>query len=401
MDIILWELKKIWKSRAVIVMVIFFVLYFVPFMLVDKIVWYPLHETNAMLIEMRTEITRRYGETVSLDEFQEYIIGKRDELAVLEQTESVVFALGHLDWWHEILVGYHLAAEFINEHGDVFEPSQVTEFAQAKRRELASPELYEAINAYSFDFFFSADRIIWMYNHKLEWFEEDPNGFLEAFEVGEFTFLPLETLDNFIAYMRNLAQLTAFTTLILFLPLITSDKLRQMRLLQYSGAIGRRLLGKQFTAMLLSSIILTSLLVLICGGMFAINNTHVFWRSSVESFLNSFVPYFPITYGQYVLAMVGMVYLLGLGVTTIAFLLSRFCSNYIALAAGGIGVGVVVSRLCTRVVFDNPLMLWAAREWYDGRNYSPYEPLMCIGLLVVGLIVGTIVIRQERKLDTF
>jgi hypothetical protein len=44
-------------------------------------------------------------------------------------------------------------------------------------------------------------------------------------------------------------------------------------------------------------------------------------------------------------------------------------------------------------------MVNAQSGWINETNFTPYEPLMCAVLLVVGVVVGALVVKREQKVD--
>jgi hypothetical protein len=82
---------------------------------------------------------------------------------------------------------------------------------------------------------------------------------------------------------------------------------------------------------LLSAFLLTTLLLSVFGAIYGKNGTWVFFDSGLTSFLNGFIFWFNVTYGQYVLLYAGLLYMLCLGAAALAFVLSRFSRNLITL----------------------------------------------------------------------
>ncbi|MDR0220496.1 MAG: hypothetical protein LBI54_03710 [Lachnospiraceae bacterium] len=195
-------------------------------------------------------------------------------------------------------------------------------------------------------------------------------------------------------YTVYFAALVVLAVIIMHAPLLTTDRLYKIHLLQYSSALGRRVLGRQLAAVLLSTIMLITVLVVAGGGMYALKGTQVFWHSYVSSFNSRYIFALPLTYGQYVWLLVGMVYVFGMAVSVLVFMLSRFCANYIPLIAGGICLGATAIILSNGVLFAAPLSM--------GKRYvNPvfYEPVLCGVVFLICVVAGMVVIWREKRVE--
>jgi hypothetical protein len=202
------------------------------------------------------------------------------------------------------------------------------------------------------------------------------------------------TVENLNSYTLFLAVLIIFAAIIPHAPIVTSDCLRKMRLLQYSSKEGRSLLRKQFAAVMLSQALLTTALLLVFGGIYTANGTRVFWNSYVYSFNSFYFTTLPVTYGQYVMLLIAMLYVTGFAVSAFTFILSRSCSNYITLTAGAVCLCVFAIILYGFAVFYAPLNFWAKQT-----GFALSEQLICAAALAIGVFVSVRLIRRERKID--
>jgi hypothetical protein len=205
--------------------------------------------------------------------------------------------------------------------------------------------------------------------------------------------IPQQALDNTAGYARVLSLLVVFATLILLAPLLASDRMGRVHLLQYTAKTGRRILGRQLLAVLMSSVTLTTVLLAVFGALYASNGLQVFWHSDASSFNAFYTTLIRLTFGQLVLLMTGMLYALGLAFSLLAFVLSRFSTNFIALIAGLIPVAVAGALLCIFIVFERPLNAFI--EW----GIALFEPYVCLTLLALATTATLCVMRRERTRD--
>jgi hypothetical protein len=151
---------------------------------------------------------------------------------------------------------------------------------------------------------------------------------------------------------------------ILLLPVVTRDRHSNLIDLQYSSKAGRRILRTQFAAYMTSAFIAA---VVIFGGvtaLFLARNAvfyERFYNQQIASlFWGTHLPWFDITYLQFV----GIGVALGIVVITAAaglfFLLSVYSRNYVMLALKAVPAIVLFAQIGNRVVFytlmfQNPL----------------------------------------------
>jgi len=200
------------------------------------------------------------------------------------------------------------------------------------------------------------------------------------------------TLFHTWRYVRSLAVLVTLVTLILVSSLITSDRASRVNWLQYSSWHGRRVFCKQFIAVIISAVGATTILVAVFAGILAARaEVHVFWNNGINSFMGATFHWLSITFGQYVLLMVGIMYVLSVAVASLAFVLSRFSSNMIRLVFKIIPLFVVAVWMSNWVLDDFLVVV-------IGGN-AVLQAGLLVALWVVGLVVGACVVARENKVE--
>ena len=205
-----------------------------------------------------------------------------------------------------------------------------------------------------------------------------------------------EEYENTVAYSVNLAILSVLAVLTLVSPLIVTDRARHVHLLQYTAKHGRKILQKQLIAVLLSAFMLTTLLLAVFGAIYGTNGTWVFWNSGLTSFLNSSIFWYEITYGQYIIIYIVLLYILCLGTAALAFVLSRHSRNLITLILKLILVFGSLVFLCS-LAFINPFSL--GHILYRKTGIPGMEPAICVLVLLAGLALSLYFVRREESVD--
>jgi hypothetical protein len=416
MRVVLHELKKIWNFKTVAAIVLLCVMFYFVFMsfYIDHS---PNNPNSAADFAYCAMLTQRYGTTLEPDEFEEFMQIREELIREADgfiAENSRLTALGIRNYAELQKAIERLSKENPPERESrdldtIFEEfydtpnADLHEKTKILAKDSAANWVGNNINA--------VDRIAELYAHVL-----DPSSLLENGVRGlehmpgagaiakrneeragteEFRgILPSETPWYTVSYARYLAILAVLATLILLAPLLVTDRIRKVHLLQYTSEKGRGILGKQLLAVLCSSVFLTTVLIAVFGAIYAGNGTQIFWNNYVASFYSFFYMSVPITFGQYVMVMIGMIYLLGMAISALAFILSRFSINFVALIAGLIPIAIAASMLCVYIVFEMPLNAFHAET-----GIALFEPIVCATLLVFGTAAAFSVVRRERKID--
>jgi len=192
-------------------------------------------------------------------------------------------------------------------------------------------------------------------------------------------------------YGQRLAILTILVTLILVSSLITTDRAKRVNWLQYTSKQGRSILKKQFIAILISSVSITTILIIIFAGIFSINETHEFWNNGINSFLSSQYHWLSITYGQYVLLIAIIIYLMSIGAATFVFALSRYSQSLIQL------MFKVTPFFFAALMLSN----WILSEFlgiFVGGNV--FAQMLSLALsLFAAMAIAILIIRREKRVE--
>ena len=380
MRVIFYELKKIWNIKILLAIAVVCAMFYIVFLGFD-IKHYPNGHPHIEDVEFCTMLTQKYGTTLEQNEFEEFmtirsgLVVQIDEL-IANDTYCQTAKIRNFD--DLVLLQNTLDRDWTDEE------------TQATDSIYNNPQ-----NGYVLYKINMLDRIQEFYTSDITSRTDIVHARLNEIENSNESLgiISEQTIFSTKNYIANFAWLVILATIALVSPLLTSDRLRKLQLLQYSSKMGRRIIWKQLTATLLSSFCLTTVLVLVFGAIYATNGTQIFWNNYISSFNSGFISSIRLTFGQYVMILVGMVYLLGLAISLVAFTLSRFCSNFIALIAGAIPVTVGSIMLCAYLVFETPLSI-------EGKfGIALFEPLICTAFLILAALVAVSVAWREKKIE--
>lgn len=205
--------------------------------------------------------------------------------------------------------------------------------------------------------------------------------------------LPPHVDSSTSTYAEYLAIWCVVSAILLLSPTLVRDRLHRMRPAQWSSRRGRKILHVQFAAAMASGLLLTLLNIAIYLIPFASTGVLALWRCPLHSVFRSY-PWFDWTYGQYLLALMGLILLLSLGTSGLTMVLSQYSGNYVAMLLKAIPL------LAALTVLSALVMLYA---FYFG-NYAArflglsYGEVLCAALLaILGLALAALACRWQRR----
>ena len=380
MRIMLLEMKKIWNVRLLAAIAIICMLFYIILMSF-YIANYPNGHQFTEDAEFSTYMVQKYGATLEEDEFADLLKIKEGLNAELEQIikDNPVFA--------EAGITSYADYERIRQ-GDSTEEEE-------KRAFMLFGEEYGFIG-FKLQ---SLGTIIENYERRTEWIgvrmEHYPQNsavykrLSEIRDTGEYNnIMDYQALENTKIYLTMLTVLSILCTLILVSPLVVTDRSRKTNLLQYTARKGRRILTSQLAAVIASSLLMTTMLLSVFGFIYSGLGIQIYWNQGLTSFFSSETMQVPITFGQYIILMVLLMYLLSAGAAFISFLLSRFSQNTIALIMKLLPVLAVMVFVSITVLTN---FLCMGRLWL--------EPAAVILIFLLSMSAAIFVLRRERRVD--
>lgn len=390
MKIIGYELKKIWQPATLLIVAVLGFLFYFLFISFD-IEIFPNGHPATEDVAFSKKLLQRYGSAPGEEQVHAFIREHREQY----QAEAEKRIAGDPAFAG---VGIHNYAELLAAKND--------------------PELKEAVFDVIWTLYQDKTEFIGYKLQSLDYLEARHDSYLTstwAFlkqeaatdyehqrleqikETGEYRqVLSSWVYDNTLKVMVYFSVLVVLATLALLAPLIVRDHSRQMRLLQYSSRLGRRLIRQQLVAVILSSCMLTTLLLAVMGLIYSSNDTWMFWNSGLASYLNSYFHLLPLTYGQYILTYIAILYAIGIGSAMTAFVLSRFSQNIITLVIKLIPAFAALGLLCYSVI---SLLFASGNRWYRWTGMVGIEPVVVLVFLGLGCLLAVWITRREHKVD--
>lgn len=213
---------------------------------------------------------------------------------------------------------------------------------------------------------------------------------------GVYGFLPSTVVENTDEFFHYFAIWCAFSGVLLISPTLVRDALHRTRAMQWTSRRGRRVLNVQMGAALLSGLLLALLNCAVYLGPFLSTGAMKFWNCPMVSVWRESYPWFDWTYGQYLLALLGLTVVLSLAACGFSVVLSQFSGSYVAMLLKAIPLIVV---LCWGLV---PwVMMGAGRFSNDPVRLTglPGTEFVCGVLAVLAALVlcGWTCLRQRRQ----
>lgn len=389
MRIILFEMKKIWNIKLIIIIAVLCALYY--YMFIDfNIKHFPNGHPTEEEVNFSIQMTEQFGLTLEADELSEFILNTREKLI----SEAEIYI-------KTIPIFAEAEIYTYEDYNKIHEKDNQSELETNALWTLLGEECdfvrfkLETLNNIEEGYHNYPEYII---NNLIPEATnvKELERFMMIMKSEEYrNIMSVSVYDNTATYAIYLTILTILAVLVLVSPLIVTDHTKKVHLLQYTSKQGRSIFKKQFIATILSTFLLTTVFIVIFGGIYSSNGTWIFWNSGLTSFMN-FTFLMNITYGQYIIIYIGILYVLCLIAATIAFLLSRFSQNLITLIMKLLplfAVFVTISGGVLSGIFEPSNIL------YDWTGILGIEPMVCGVLLIIGLAVSYCFVRRETKID--
>jgi hypothetical protein len=389
MRIVLYEMKKIWNIKLLLIITVLCALFYLMF-LEFNIKHFPNGHPETEELDYSIQMMERYGLTLKENEFSDFILSNRETL--IFEAEAYIKSMP---------IFAEAAIDTYEDYVKIHEKSNQTKLETDAIWTLLGDEC----NFVRFKLE-ALDNIEDRYRNYPEYIlknlisettdERELDRLMEIWETREYeNIMDGWVFENTVTYAVYLAVLAILAVLILISPLIVTDRTKNVHLLQYTTKQGRIIFNKQFIAVILSAFFLATVLIFIFGAIYSTNDTWIFWNNGLTSFLNATF-LVNITYGQYLVIYIVLLYVLCLSAAAAAFVLSRFSQNLITLILKLIPVFAVFGAISVsvfRYTFNSSNTLYAVTGIWG------IEPVVCGFLLILGLTVSLYFVRNEKKID--
>ena len=222
---------------------------------------------------------------------------------------------------------------------------------------------------------------------------------IRALDAGGRGYLPQSVLDSTSQYAQHLALWVVLSVVLLLSPTLVRDRLHRMRPQQWASRQGRvRVLQAQMAAALVSALVLTVVnlaayaLPYLSQGPLCFRDFSLYNRYSGALF-----PWFDWSFGAYLLVLVGMCLLLGLGAGALTGFLSQYSGNYVAMLLKAVPLFLLAGALFAPWVmkyafFNRPVLEGGTAALFPGA-----ELLCVLALLALGAALCALACWRQGK----
>lgn len=371
MRIVLYEMKKIWNWKIIVLLIIITTLFYQMFL------YYPIEEfrNNHPHIEghdLSVEMVERYGSNITEEQLSEFVTEKQSlsesEFNLIVESNPIFEEAGIKNY-----EDYYLLSQKNFEN-----PEELTN------------EEHQALASFDDE---QTDFIVYQ-------FERIKDLAKGTSDVESNSILDEYTFNTTMTYIGQLAILIVLLSLILVSPLVVNDRTKNMHFLQYTSKKGRKTFDIQIIASLISTFVLTTLCVVIFGSLILRNDLLVFWNSNVNSFLNLSLGslWFELSFGEYISIAILFIYIINLSVIIGAFIISRYSQNVITMIMKLIPVFAIIA-IIFNVLFHE---MFSPYNWfYHMTTIIGIEGIFSITLLVIAVALILFTLKREKHIDIY
>lgn len=206
--------------------------------------------------------------------------------------------------------------------------------------------------------------------------------------------LPDLVFSNYNRLIAYSALLIIISIVFILGPLFVKDEAINMEMLQYTTKRGRGLYKNKVAAALIASFIVVTVELGILFTLFLTrkNTVEFFYNSSINSFLNDVKYWFDLTFLQYIILSIAIVYALALALALIICYVSRKSHRYITY----IGISLLIAIvLCILVISETITSLGI----FNICNHKFLVPGFIAAMFFIGIASLVIRYRKEKVLD--
>ena len=208
--------------------------------------------------------------------------------------------------------------------------------------------------------------------------------------------LPSSVKHSTQEYGKDLAVWCVLSIVLLLSPTLVRDRLRNTRPMQWASRRGRSVLNVQMGAALLSALVLAAVNITVYAVPFLAQGPLRFAACSLGGIWEWGTPWFDWTYGTYLLVLAGLLLALSLGAAGLTVFLSQYSGNYIAMLLKAVPLFVAVGAVLGTWLLDMPFMF---RNLGNGALWLPrgIEAVTAGVLLALGLGLCLLACRRQRR----
>lgn len=410
MRLFAYELKKLWNWRILTLIAALAVLVWFAF-LSEALRSYDSLTTHGIFGSYQKEMFERYGVTLEPEELADYDIpGKK--AAIISEMDAII-AREPIFAEHKIR-NYAEFEAFSNPDSDSMNETEWKSFAEmvsqmrsklSLNSETQTLDEWYASPQMRLQTLAALERTYVNYEPSLRvYIDRDLRPVVvraaeKIVNMRNANLINYNLCIEFSLYAAVVGVFSAIAGIVLIAPLLTTDRMQKVNLIQYSSAIGRRMLGIQLAATAVSALMLSLLLIVAAYTPFLLAGAADYWNAPILSHRGGHMLLYNITFGQYAIILAGMILVLSVGAACFAFILARFSTNMMTMLIKTVPVGVAVSGIAVlsinMALSYNNIVFSAI---FRGRWDAP-ETIVCACVGVAGMLAAAVVARREKRVD--
>ncbi|MDZ4993419.1 hypothetical protein GNF80_10630 [Clostridium perfringens] len=376
MRVIINEIKKLFSVKSLIILgLIVFIIWNLS---VDNLIKY-FPNGSATGFNLSIEMLKDYGTTMDEKEFEDF-----KEKSVSLEKEADEYLKQDEDAKE---LGIESYREFVDSTGK-------ENYGNEKIREL-DLKIDRGDKGYLFEELGTRENLISNYENKGYRHNDISQNRQESLEELEKSDQPqsvlsFDTFNNYNDLIRYFSTIIVVTIAFIISPIFSKDEKKKVNLLQYSSKMGRKIAKKKVISAMITSFSIATLELIAIFALYSQNNTLQFWNCSINSSFNNFTYWFDLTFGQYIMLSVFLIYVLTFVVTSISLFVSSKVKNYVAL------IGIQVPILWGLIAFleeiglNNITVLWRPKYLLH-ITYG--------ALIVISIVLIVILLKKEKNRD--
>jgi hypothetical protein len=411
MRIFVYELKKLWNWRILALIAAIGTLTWFAF-LSEALRSYDSLTTHGIYGPYQNEMYALYGDTLEQEELADYdipgkktaLISKMDEIIANETifTENNIYS--YSEYVEFVENGY--SSDLSEEEKEIFNDTISTmqsklDFGNSSQ----TLDEWYASSLISLQTLKALERTYVDYEASLRsYIDNDSRPVVvrtaeKLLQMRNANLIRYDLCMEFSLYAAVVGVFTVVAVIILIAPLLITDRIRKVNLMQYSSTIGRRIFRLQFAATIVSALALSILLIAAAYIPFLASGAGNYWDAHIMSLAGRGMQLYNISFGQYALILAGMILALSVGTACFAFILARFSANIVMMLIKAVPVGVAVAGIAVLSVnmalsYNNIVF----NTIFHGRFDAP-EVVVCGSFAVVGMIVVVVISMREKRVD--
>lgn len=379
MRIIINEIKKLFNLKILLILgLIVFIIWkiFISF-------WIEVFPNGSETpdFNLSVQMLKDYGTTMDEKEFEDF-----KEKSALREKEADEYLKGDTE-------AQELGIKSYRELRESLDKGKTDEKVEALHS-----KIYFKDNVYLFWEMQSRESLIASYenplNRNAELYSSKPNKYkrLKELEKGDQpkSVLSYVTFLNYDSLITNFSILVVVTLAFIISPIFLRDEKNKVNLLQYSSKTGRKIGSKKVISAIITAFGISILELIILFLMYIPNDTLQFWNCSINSKFNYMVSWFDLTFGQYIMLTILVIYIITFVVTSVSLFVSSKVKNYVAL------IGIQVPILGALIMFLDNIGL----NHMTTINSPKYIPIIAyVVFIIISILLIINLLKNEKNRD--